>query len=202
MTAVADTRLKLPTKLADLDLKLLKALNTPVVHTWPEEEKFLDAACPEAVAKVMIHSSDLHARLASAKIAHLFRPEIVTAGRAKGGVASKVGGRVAYLTDLTFIIEYSHKVWLQLTPEQRIALVDHGLAHCERDPETGAWTLRDHDVEEFSEIVGRWGLWTPSLRGFGMAIDSAQTELFVPMGQDEPDDQADAERQRIKRGGK
>jgi len=65
------------------------------------------------------------------------------------------------------------------------------------------------DVSEFSGVVQRWGLWTPPLRGFGIAVESAQLEIFVPMAQFEdgeedenPKDQADEERKRIKRGGR
>lgn len=176
--ATAAPPLKLPTKLADLDLKFGKALNTPVREIWPEGEKFAPADCPAAIAHVFIRSSALHARLANAKVAYLFRPSIVKGGKEKGGVASRASTKVAYLTGFDFVIEFSHEVWLKLTPEQRLALVDHQLAHCERDPNTGAWTMRDHDVEEFSDVVHRWGLWTMPLRGFGVAIEKAQIDLF------------------------
>lgn len=202
MTTATATSLHLPALLADLDLKLGKALNTPVRQVWPEPDKFMPAECPEAIAKVLIHSSKLHARLSSAKIAYLFRETL----ERKAAVASKAGGKLAFLADVDFTVEFSHATWLKLTPEQRIALVDHELTHCDRDMETGAWMMRRHDVEEFSEVIGRWGLWNAPLRGFGVAVESAQLEIFVPMEQfaeeDEPDDQADAERQRIKRGGK
>lgn len=178
MTTAAAPVLRLPDAIADLDLKLAKALNTPVPEIWPEAEKFLPANCPEAVAKVLIQSP-LHNRLVNASVAYVFREEITQSGRVKGGVASKASGKLAYFTGHDFVIEFNHTVWLHLTPEQRIALVDHELAHCERDEETGAWTMRDHDVEEFSDIVGRWGLWTPDLRGFGAAIKHAQLDLFA-----------------------
>jgi hypothetical protein len=178
-TATLDKQtLRLPKSIADLERKLSQALNTPVRAIWPEGEKFQPADCPEAVARVLIQSR-LHERLTGASIAFVFREEITQNGRAKGGVAAKTGGKLAYFTGHDFIIEFSHSVWLNLTPEQRIALVDHELAHCERDEETGAWTMRDHDVEEFSDIVARWGLWTPSLRGFGTAIEHAQIDLFA-----------------------
>ncbi len=178
MTATA-AALKLPDVIADLDLKFGKALHVPVRELWPEGEKYLPAEQPEAIARLLVQS-DLHMRLSTASICYLFRPEIVVHGRQKGGVASKAGGKLAFLTGHDFTIDISHTVWLRLTGEQKIALLDHELAHCDRDPESGAWTMRAHDVEEFSEIVGRWGLWTPQLKGFGMAIESAQIELFVP----------------------
>ena len=203
-----ETTLKLPPAIADLDLKFARALAIDVRQPWPEGEKYLAAEQPEAIAKILIHS-DLHARLVNASICYLFRPEIVANGRAKGGVASKAGGKLAFLTGFDFTIELSHKVWLVLTDEQKIALLDHELAHCDRDLDApaGGWCLRAHDVEEFSEVVARWGLWTPALKGFGVAIESAQIELFVPTlaaaaEEPAPRDQAEAERARIKRGGK
>lgn len=178
MTTAAASALRLPDAIADLDLKLAKALTTPVPEIWPEGEKFLPANCPEAVATVLIQSR-LHSRLVNASMAYVFREEITQSGRVKGGVASKASGKLAYFTGHDFVIEFSHTVWLRLTHEQRIALVDHELAHCERDSESEAWIMRDHDVEEFSDIVGRWGLWTPNLQGFGRAIAHAQIDLFA-----------------------
>ncbi len=206
MTATAtSTRLKLPRDLADLDLKFGKALNTPVRELWPEGEKFLKAEQPEAIAQVLVRTT-LHDRLVNAKIAYLFRPDILSRGESKLAVSAKAGGALAFLADLDFVLAFSHKLWLRLTPEQRLACVDHALAACERDPETGAYAVRLPDVAEYSGVVQRWGLWTPALRGFGVAIESAQFELFVPMQQfaDEPEprDQAEAEKRRLARGGK
>lgn len=177
-TKTSPLKLQLPKVLLDWDDKLIAALATPVPEIWPEGEKFQPARCPEAVAEVLIRTV-MHERLMTASIAYVFRPEIVQGGRQKAGVASRAGGKLAYFTGHDFVIEFSHSVWDTLTPEQRIALVDHELAHCERDEETGAWTMRDHDVEEFADIVVRWGLWTQNLRGFGTAIKHAQLDLFA-----------------------
>lgn len=209
MTATTtNPKLKLPTLLLDLDLKFGKALNAPVLMIWPEGEKFMKAEQPEEIAKVLVRT-ELHERLVSAKIAYLFRPEIASRGEQKLTVSGKAGGQLAYLTGFDFTMQFNHKLWLRLTPEQRLACVDHALSACERDPETGAYSVRLPDVSEFSGVVQRWGLWTPPLRGFGIAVESAQLEIFVPMAQFEdaeedenPKDQADEERKRIKRGGR
>lgn len=50
-------------------------------------------------------------------------------------------------------------VWDQLTMDQRQALIDHESCHCAVNPETGAFELRGHDLEEFAEIVARHGMW-------------------------------------------
>ena len=177
MTATPTT-LKLPPELADLDLKLSKALNTVVLKIWPEDKTFVPADSPHAIAKVLIHSSHLHARLSSARIAYVFKESLTKGGEPKAGIASKASAKLEYFAGLDFIIEFSHDVWAKIMPEQRIALVDHELSHCDRDPETGAWQMRRHDIEEFSDVVSRWGAWTIDLRGFTKAIRESQIDLF------------------------
>lgn len=206
MTATA-TQLKLPDALADLDLKFQKALNAPVREIWPSGEKFLKAEQAEEIARILIRTK-LHERLVNAKIAFLFREDIASRGESRLTVSAHPGGAFAFLSGLDFVLAFNHKLWLRLTPEQRLACVDHALSACERDPETGAYAVRLPDVAEFSGVVQRWGLWTPPLRGFGVAVESAQLEIFVPMEQfqdaeaETPKDQADAERLRLKRGGR
>lgn len=202
MTASTATTLKLPRMLQDLDLKLGKALNTPVRELWPEGEKFLQAEQPAEIAKILIRT-ELHDRLVNAKIAYLFRPDILSRGESKLTVSARASSQLTFLTGFDLVLCFSHKQWLVLTPEQRIACVDHALSACDRDTDSGAYSVRLPDVAEFSGVVQRWGLWTPPLRGFGVAIESAQLEIFVPMPRDEDaDDQADAERKRIARGGR
>jgi hypothetical protein len=75
------------------------------------------------------------------------------------------------------VLVFNWQAWAQLTPPQRIALVDHELAHCEQTD--AGWTMAGHDVEEFRSIVGRWGLWTPDLREFHTTASHAQTDLFA-----------------------
>jgi len=118
MTA-ANAKLKLPTMLADLNLKFGKALNAPVLLIWPEGEKFMKAEQPEEIAKVLIRT-ELHERLVSAKIAYLFRPEIASRGEQKLTVSGKAGGQLAFLTGFDFTVQFNHKLWLRLTPEQRL----------------------------------------------------------------------------------
>ncbi len=207
MTATDTTkRLQLPRDLADLDLKFAKALNVFVRELWPEGDKFLKAEQPEEIAKILIRTK-LHDRLVNAKLAYLFREDIQSRGDSKLTVAAKASGPLAFLTDLDFVVAFNHKLWLRLTSEQRLACVDHALSACERDPDSGAYTVRLPDVAEYSGVVQRWGLWTPPLRGFGVAVESAQLEIFVPMQQFAEDDApprdlAEEAHQRLKRGGK
>lgn len=202
MTAATESKLKLPSVLADLDLKLARALAAPLRELWPEDEKYEEAEQPAELAKILIRTS-LHERLVNAKIRYLFRPDITARGESKLTVSVKASSRLAFLTGLDFLCEFSHAQWLTLTPEQRIACVDHALCACERDPDSGAYSVRLPDVAEFSGVVQRWGLWTPPLRGFGVAIEHAQIELFVPqLSETAARDEAEAQRARVKKGGR
>lgn len=210
MTATATvTKLKLPPILEDLELKLAKALNANLRIIWPEPDKFMRADQVEEIAKVLVRTK-LHERLVNAKIVYLFRPEISSRNEQRLTVSGKASAQLKFLTDLDFVVAFNHKLWLRLTPEQRCACVDHALSACERDPDSGAYSVRLPDVAEYSGVVQRWGLWTPPLRGFGIALESAdQFEIFVPMEQftfdekdGEPHDQAHAAKKRVERGGK
>jgi hypothetical protein len=64
--------------------------------------------------------------------------------------------------DFDFIIWISEEAWSAYGEEQRIALIDHELSHCTTD-DNGAPALRGHDIEEFSIIISRYGLWNPRL---------------------------------------
>jgi len=67
------------------------------------------------------------------------------------------------------VVEIAHDVWTTLDAKQKVALVDHTLC------QFGLEGMRSPDVEEFREIVERWGLWQPDLEQFGQAV---QTALF------------------------
>lgn len=171
------TPLHLPEVFADLDLKFAKALNTAVPALWPEKVKYQKAEQPEAIGQVL-RRTETFDRLGAAHLCFLFREVIETAGRTVLSQTTKAGGKLQHLTGLDFVLEFNHTAWLTLTPEQKLACVDHALAGCWRDLDSGAWQLKAPDVEEFSEVVARWGLWTMPLRGFGLAVERAQFDLF------------------------
>jgi hypothetical protein len=62
-----------------------------------------------------------------------------------------------------YILTLSLNDWNALRDRQRRALLDHELCHCvgEEDEETGEmkWKLRGHDIEEFTDVIRRWGAW-------------------------------------------
>jgi hypothetical protein len=112
---------------------------------------------------------------------------IESKGKALLGRAKKVTGLNAYLAESTdeqtdepvefYVIELSYFYWRSLTEKQRRALIDHELCHCETDEE-GKPKMRTHDVEEFSEVIKRHGLWRPDVEQFV----KVGAEQFVKVG--------------------
>jgi len=102
-----------------------------------------------------------HKRLDGASIAVITREKAgKTGGKIKMADASLVGAKMKPLLDedYDFIITIAEDVWGKMTPEQHDALVDHELCHCIYDDEAKP-SLRPHDLEEFAEIIERWGFW-------------------------------------------
>ena len=67
--------------------------------------------------------------------------------------------------DADYILTLSGLAWDDLSKKQKQALVDHELCHMVRlKKKSGTqWKLRHHEVEEFKDIVKRYGLWQNSL---------------------------------------
>jgi len=173
----------LPGPLEPLRPKLERAFDVAVFALWPEGVDLQEAEQPAALGRVLIGA--LHTHLASAKIAYLFKAKMAKRGQTKLGVASHATGKLAFLSGMDFVIEFNHATWRTLTPQARLALVDHELTHCVTD-EDGEYTLRLHDVEEFGSIIRRWGLWTPDLVGFGHAVQAAEQRDFFEVPEPAP----------------
>ena len=173
--------LLLPKALSAAGEHLTKAVReVEVLGVWPDGTKFEVAAQPKAIAQALI--GVLHTHLANARIEYLYRETLAKGGRLRLGVASRASAKLAYLAEVDFLLEFNWSTWGKLSPPQRIALVDHELSHCGRDSDSGNWVTIRCDVEEFAQIVLRWGLWTPDLRVFSAAMAGAQKDLF----KDEP----------------
>jgi len=103
-----------------------------------------------------------------------------SSGKEVWGFVRKVGSLPAYLAsdddhkkagevEAFFVMVISEPVWEKLNTEKRTALIDHELCHCgvEVDDEgNGKLTLIPHDLEEFTSIVRRYGLWRDDVRDF------------------------------------
>ena len=162
---------------------------------WPAEEV-------EDVAKVLINQYHQHIEDYDLKVLYLYAADPPKVdGRDCWGTAKKISGQNAYLFTLAqakilkergfplpdflktpmeakgfFVITIWHKIWITLTPEQRMALVDHELCHCQfREDKEGniSPAMRGHDFEDFNEILQRWGYWH---EGLERAFESAKRE--------------------------
>lgn len=134
----------------------------------------------EEVARQLI--DDYHPHLEDAPIVYIFRdPPAKTRGRELWGKARKISGLTAYLAnqhasetaESFLVVEIALDVWKSLEPSQQHALVDHELSHCGWDPLEGA-SITPHDVEEFSAVISRHGLWAANVEAF---VRAGQTRL-------------------------
>lgn len=101
------------------------------------------------------------------------------------GKCWKIGPREAALHEHDFAIGFNREVWNQVDAQMREAIVDHELAHVgiKVREETGesSWYVVKHDLEEFTSVVKRRGLYREGVRAF---VDAAQgrdqKDLFDP----------------------
>lgn len=80
-----------------------------------------------------------------------------------------------------FIMVLDATWWLQATSVQRTALVHHELLHADhaRDKDgeprftadgSPIWSIRPHDLEEFNDVVRRYGAWKSDVEAFVHAL--------------------------------
>jgi hypothetical protein len=82
------------------------------------------------------------------------------------GKCSRATGKWAYLVNKDFVVEVFDGFWQEATQTQKEALLYHELLHitCEEDDEGEVkWGLKDHDTEEFVDVIKKYGAWNPVL---------------------------------------
>lgn len=158
------------------------------------------APAVEAIARTLI--DEHHPHLLSKRILYIFRSRHAKSGRRiVMGRAKIISGLNAFLAmdeygsavkenvlgeevgeapDPFFLIEIAKDLWMGMDPATRRALVDHELAHCGINGEKIC--TMPHDVEDFTAIVRRHGLWTPDLAALVKAAGGAQSPL--PMSEE------------------
>lgn len=155
----------------------------------------------ERIARKLIGKHHSHLNRHDVAIKYLFRdPPARSKGRLVYGKASKVGGRTAYLVGLEhndrldddgpvdfFVVEIAFDPWQGLTDRQKAALVDHELCHLDVEIPEGSnedrkLLTRGHDLEEFTEVVQRHGLWRPTVAEFAQVAKSAQLAFPIDAG--------------------
>lgn len=128
----------------------------------------------EKLAKRLIPKH--HTHLVNAKIAYLFKnKEMKSKGKIVVATAKKVSKEMTTLSGYNFLITVAYPTWRDLSDDQKLAIVDHELEHClvDEDAKTGEtkYLIIPHDVEEFSSIIRRHGLYTTDLVRIGMVIE-------------------------------
>ncbi|MFP7694200.1 putative metallopeptidase [Bacillus subtilis] len=115
------------------------------------------------------------------------------------GKAKKCTAFERHMTDYMLFVFINKAAWETMPEEQRAALVDHELCHFTReeweepdpkDPskwvtvygaatDPDSWGIREHDVEEFSEIIERHGLWDTGIETFAEAVRAADHQMTI-----------------------
>lgn len=146
--------------------KLKAAFAVAYPMTWDDEDTYREAHQPAAIGDIL--TVTIHRHLRDKSIGYVFRQKMERNGRIVLGKASKVGSKLAYFSQLEFLIEINWLAWAALSGRQRVALIDHELSHCgtEETDDGEKLIMIAHDVEEFGSIVQRWGLWVPDLVAF------------------------------------
>lgn len=113
-----------------------------------------------------------HPELGTARIAVIMRSEAPeTNGRVTYGKARKVSAEQQVHIPFDFVIWLAKDQWIRFSDNQKNALLDHELSHCQWDGLNAR--MRSHDVEEFNHIIRRWGMWWPDSDSFAVAVQQA-----------------------------
>ena len=126
--------------------------------------EFIEAPDVETVAKQVISTYPLDDKARDAKIVYLFTLE------KKPGHYGKImrpTGPWRYLSNYDYVVLIHKTSWESFTDTQKQALVYHELRHITHrltKEQKIIWGLRDHDIEEFFEVIKNFGNWSPALQ--------------------------------------
>ena len=117
----------------------------------------------EKFSKEFIKKEKSHSSLVGCSIGHFFKsqdaPYDEETGRMTFAFASLASTMHEKFAHFDFIIYYYEDAWDCCVNIEREMLVDHELFHCGVD---GIPYIRDHDIQEFKYIVGKYDLQPPS----------------------------------------
>jgi hypothetical protein len=154
--------------------------------------------------------AEVHTDLLAVRIEYLFMDKVpMSNGRMVLGRARRVSGMTAFFAQFGLgqdlaradrfesvapfgVIEIAEPAWGELRPRQRRALVDHELCHLkvDFDVEPPRLGVRGHDVEEFTSVLRRHGLWSSASQGAGRALAESFADALdgIEMYVNGPDD--------------
>lgn len=135
---------------------------------------------PDVIAIAVELISFYHPHLEDARIAFIFRSEPQQSGdHLVLGQASKVADKLKSLMPYDFIIWIARPNYDAMREVQQKALIDHELCHCVGDKVIG-WSIKRHDIEEFQDIIDRYGLWSANLRSAASVLKQAVEQVRLP----------------------
>lgn len=140
------------------------------------------------IAKEMIQA--YHRNLEDCRIGFVFRSEAGTSGGKTvlgkcGKVPEKIKPFLESQGGLDMLIMIAEDQWSMLNSTQRKALIDHELCHIAIG--ASGWTTKAHDIEEFEEILQRYGLWKIDLFRAEQAMTDA-VQMILPIPEDRQKD--------------
>lgn len=152
------------------------------------------------IANELIPKYHSHLEEFNVRVDYLFMDKIPMKGDNEvWGQCRKITSLNAYLAadkisggDPFFVIIISEPIWDILPEKEKMALIDHELCHTsaeyqEKDDEEPVLkiSLKPHDMEEFSCIVKRHGMWRDSIKDF---VESARKDKVITDEEIENDD--------------
>jgi hypothetical protein len=112
------------------------------------------------------------------------------------GKAKKLTAFERFETGYMLMVFINKEAWTVLSEPQQVALVDHELCHFSRKSERvyekdtdewvdkwlpkedpSNWVMREHDVEEFSDVIKRHGLWETGIEKFASVVRNADHQM-------------------------
>jgi hypothetical protein len=148
---------------------------TTIPAVWNTDEKYTEAPQVSALLSELVRR--LYPHLVNAKLRCLFAEKLGGRGRAKIARMSLVSGLWKTITGEDFVLIVNWELWKGMPLVKRLAVLDHELSHCGIDDHE-RYCLLEHDVEEFTAVVARWGAYREDVRRFGEVLRQQQLELI------------------------
>jgi hypothetical protein len=126
-----------------------------------KKEKYWDAVEVQDIARRLMAEEGAFAFPTNTMILYLFVDKMKDWGQ-----CSHCSEKIKFAGGYEFIIVINYTAWSVMDDRAREALVFHQLMHITFDPLKDKYSLRDHDLEEFSRVVSRYGLWTENVKRF------------------------------------